>query len=113
MYVKVTLSDGHGDFIQEVGPGPLESGSVTIKRYLDDDAEANILTQVAEALDIVWAQAHLLEIDPQQTKYELNEGLLTVRYVWWYVPDSGTEGVVTTRNIFIVGNDGKTIDRVR
>lgn len=112
MYIKVTVGDGHGDFIQEVGPGPLESGSVAIK-WEPNALDINILEQVAKHLDIHWAQAHLLEIDPHQTKYELNEGLLAVRYVWWYVPDSGTEGVVTTRNIFIVGNDGKTIDRVR
>ncbi len=112
MYIKVTVGDGHGDFIQEVGPGPLESGTIAVE--WDPDAEDNnVLAKVAQELDIVWSQARLLEIDPQQTRYELNTGVAAVRYVWWYVPDSGAEGVVTTRNIFIVGNDGKTIDRVR
>lgn len=35
-----------------------------------------------------------------------------IRYAWW-PSDDFISAVITTRNIFIMGDDGKTIDRVR
>lgn len=55
---------------------------------------------------------HVLEIAAEQTEYEKARGLVPFRYVWWHDPDKGIMGVVTTRHIFILGDNGKTIDRV-
>lgn len=112
MYISITAGQGHGDVLQDVGDGPIESGTVAVE-WGEDSDDNDILAELSKHLDITWG-ARLLEIDPaQRTEYERNKGIIAVRYAWWYVPDNGAMGVATTRNIFIVGDDGKTIGKVR
>ena len=114
MYISVTAGEGHGDFLQDVGKGPIESGTVALE--WDEEAEDNnILSKLAEYLKLPWwTEARVLEVNAsQRTEFERNKGWIAVHYAWWYVPDVGSVGVATTRNIFIVGDDGKTIGKVR
>ena len=113
MYISVTAGEGHGDFLQDVGEGPIESGTVALS-WKEGLGGADILDRLAKAIDCVWEQSRLLEIDSsKRTEYEYSKGWMAIRYAWWYVPDVGPVGVATTRNIFIVGDDGKTIGKVR
>lgn len=131
MYVKVTAGNhvggGRGDFLARVHP-PLYSDHIAAK--LGPNAEwepcegmrsGRQLKNPGQALDFEEAIGahidflHLLEFSPEQTEYERNQGpngLVSFRYVWWEDPDTGLTAVITTRNIFILGENGKTIDRV-
>jgi hypothetical protein len=73
-----------------------------------------------------WTQAHVLAIEKHSygeapaenvgnywQGEETDMGNLIVKYAWWHLPDIGTVCIITTRNIFILGDNGKTIDRVR
>ncbi len=113
MYISITAGQGHGDFLQDIGQGPIESGTVALE--WDDDSDDNhVLRKLGDSLDITWAEARLLEIDPEQrTEYERNKGWIAVHYAWWYITDLGSVGVATTRHIFIMGDDGKTVGKVR
>lgn len=113
MYISVTAGEGHGDFLQDVGEGPIESGTVALE-WNGGSGGVEILDKLAKAIGIVWVQSRLLDIDPdQRTDYERNKDWIAVRYAWWQIEGTGAVGVATTRNIFITGDDGKTIGKVR
>ena len=120
MYVKVTagehLTGAKGDFIIEVKDGPIYSDYAAV--VLGDDAkwdDGNLVdlghTDFSEAMGCSPNTLHTLEFLPDQTKYEKNKGIVAFRYAYWH-NDEGITAVITTRNIFIVGANGKTIDRV-
>ena len=131
MYVKVTAGTGpngmHGDFLCEVTP-PIYFDYAAVE--LGEDAEWEEDSRVTEdaqpgmvlvnpgiidfnkALNAHIEYMHLLELIPNQTRYEKNKNLIAFRYVWWNDPETGLTAVITTRNIFILGDNGKTIDRV-
>jgi hypothetical protein len=125
MYVKVTHGDAMGgDFLLPV-TGPIHSGSIAISfdpNAQDHDVGGELAKELGRQMlygdgaavqSMPLNRIHVLEIDQHRTQYEANKNLLAVRYVWWDEPMDGLHAVVTTRNIFIVGDDGKTIDRVR
>ncbi|KKL12245.1 hypothetical protein LCGC14_2537730 [marine sediment metagenome] len=107
MYVKITAGSHGGDLIFETA-GPIESGALAAE--VDNDGEV----AYTEAIPSMPALLHMLEIDlEQRTKYERTSGLVRIRWARWPDQEEGSVGLVTTRNVFIVGDDGKTIDRVR
>jgi len=120
MYVKVTA--GHhpygqrGDFLIEVEP-PIYFDFTAAK--LGKNAEWDENHDLVSPGDIDFSEAlgasvdylHMLEFTADQTQYEANQNMIAFRYVWWH-SDRGIEAVITTRNIFIVSDNGKTIDRV-
>lgn len=111
MYVKVAYCDEQmGDFLIEV-TGPIHSGLVALP-YDPDAQDHDISGELRKVLDLSLSRVHVLEIEQNQTQYEANQGFVAVRYVWWE-DDDGHHAVVTTRPIFVVGDNGKTIDRVR
>ena len=119
MYVKVTAGDHihgqRGDFLTEVTP-PIYSDYAAAK--LDNakwDNDGKLISWEIdwnEALGASVQYMHFLEFHIDQTEYERMNGMVAFRYVWWHDRDRGIEAVVTTRKIFIVGENGKTIDRV-
>lgn len=125
MYVKVTAgrdpqSPGqhHGDFLAEVVP-PLYSDHVAapLGRNAERSEKGAILTvgdvDFPGAIGAEFAVLHVLEIDPQNTVVqEDGSELFSFRYAWWDDPGVGRTAVITTRNIFVLGANGKTIDRV-
>ncbi|KKM60535.1 hypothetical protein LCGC14_1540800 [marine sediment metagenome] len=123
MYIKVTAGDGpngmHGDFLCKVFP-PIHFDYVAEEIGEDAvwDTDGSTLLNPGtidfnKALNAHIEFMHLLELHPLQTTYEKNKNLFTFRYVWWIDPETGLTAVITTRNIFILGENGKTIDRVR
>lgn len=122
MYIKVTHGDNMGgDFLIEA-TDPLYSGlaAIPFDPNQDDDIVEALSHELGRQLSssespvpLPFNHAYVLEIDPAQTEYEKNKGVLAVRYVWWFELNDGIHVVITTRNIFIVGDNGKTIDRVR
>lgn len=106
MYVKVNQGHEGEDFLLETH-GPLTSGF----KYFDLD-EVSEHPDWIGMVGIPHGTAMVLDVLPQnfngQEKYR-------VRYVWWPRNDGlgPFSGVVTSRNIFIVGDDGQTVDRVR
>lgn len=126
MYLKVTHGDGMGgDFLIEV-KGPIHSGLASIPfdpKAQDHDIVGELGRELGRELLVpspdgsiqpfTFNTVHVLEIDPAQTQFEANKGLLVVRYVWWDEPGDGIHAVVTTRKIFILSDKGDTIDKVR
>lgn len=123
MYVKVNQAFGGSDFLIEVSTTPILSGTVAVNKTAVNwaDPSYDIGHELAVAifgtdesyLTSPWDELHVLQIDNEgQSEYERQNDLLAVKYAWWAENDS-RKCVVTTRNIFIVGNDGKTVDRVR
>jgi hypothetical protein len=111
MYVKVTGDAEHGDTIWETG-GPVQSGfyAILIEQVVDGDP----VFDFKDGLPYVPSTLHIHEIDvSQQTKHEKEHNRVAVRFAWWPDAAGDSVGVVTTRNIFLVGDNGKTIDRVR
>lgn len=117
MYVKVTAGTHGGDFLAKVHP-PLHSDfiAVPLGKNAVWDENHNLVSpgdiDFGEALNIYMEYGHVLEISADQTQYEANKNMIAVRYAWWNDPDTGLTAVITTRNIFILGENGKTIDRV-
>ncbi len=109
MYVKVTAGDhpygAKGDFLTKVHP-PIYSDYAAAS--IDEDGEVNFQEAMGADPNFI----HHLEFDKTQTRYEENKNMVSFRYVWWDDPDTGLTAVVTTRNIFILGDNGKTIDKV-
>lgn len=120
MYVKVTA--GHhpygqrGDFLIEVhGPIYSDFAAATLGKNAQWDDDHTLVSPG----DVDWGDVmgasinylHMLEFIADQTQYEANENMVAFRYAWWE-SDKGIEAVVTTRNIFILSDQGKTIDRV-
>lgn len=125
-YISVTQGGSMGgDFLLEARPasGEILSGTAVIpwRKGKDNDIGGPLLREVLriseeeEATRIErggwWHTLHVLEIDEDQF-YFAEDGTLVVHYVWWGESD-GLRGVVTTRNIFIMGEAGQTIARVR
>lgn len=119
MYVKVTAGNHpfgqRGDFLTRVHP-PLYSDFAAIEI---SGMEWNEDGSVKSWDSVDWAEVvgphqalYMLEFQPDQTEYERNKGIVAFRYARWDDPSQGGVAVVTTRNIFIVGENGKTIDRV-
>lgn len=133
MYVKVTFGKRMGgDFLLELPrKTPIHSGSYAIPfdpDARDHDIAGGLGKAIAEDIEgeaqtkdhedsqrsFFAGGLHVLEIEQHQTQYEANKGLLVVKAVWWTDPEDGMpHGVVTTRNIFLQGDDGRTIERVR
>ena len=109
MYVKVTAGDhpygAKGDFLTRVYP-PIYFDHIAA--VLDENGEVDFEKALNASLDFI----HHLEFDTSQTVYEQNKNMVAFRYVWWEDPETGLTAVITTRNIFILGETGKTIDRV-
>lgn len=129
MYVKVTQGRGMGgDFLLKVRSDEINSGTAVLpwdSEKMDGDllGDNDIGQGLWEALDMGgqwWRLLHVLEIDTDQfvvadassEKGTTDERLLA-KYAWWWHEDGGAEAVVTTRNIFILGENGQTIDKVR
>lgn len=108
MYIKITAGEGHGDVLYDAGD-QVQSGYVAAPLQ-EGNSEYPDFTK---AIGVAIHEIHICEFRPDQTKYEKNHGLFAFRYAWWITDGVGVVCVVTTRNIFIVGDDGKTIDRVR
>jgi hypothetical protein len=107
MYVKVPSINDQGDFITQAA-GPINSGTVLLD-FGPNDTE--VLDQLNEAIDANVSYLHVLQVGIGERP---PLGPVSVRYATWYDPTEGqVEGVVTSRHIFIVGENGKTIDRVR
>jgi hypothetical protein len=132
MYVKVTQgADMGGDFLLLVRSDSIISGTAVLPwdsekqdgKLLGDNDPAGELWKQLEMEGTWWRLVHVLEIDTEQfvvaeasgqgDEVEFGPEKLILKYAWWWHEDGGAEAVVTTRNIFIVGEDGKTIDRVR
>ena len=111
MYVKVTMDVEHGDTFWQT-EGPIDSGLYTVP--FKDDGDGPIF-DFQKGLPSVPLLLHIHEIDmDQQTEYERNKNIVAVHFATWPDPENVQSiGVVTTRNIFILGDNGKTIDRVR
>lgn len=121
MYVKVTAGDhpygAKGDFLTEVHP-PIYSDFIAAK--LGKNAEWDDDKNLISPGDVDWDKElgasidylHMLEFTADQTQYEANKDIVAFKYAWWHDPDTGITAVITTRNIFILGANGKTIDRV-
>ncbi len=121
MYVKVTAGHGpngmHGDFLCEVtDPIYFDYVAAPIGEDATFDEDGKLTNPGSidfnEALHAHIEFMHLLELNPDQTRFEDNQGIIAFRYVWWNDPELGITAVITTRRIFIVGPDGRTIDRV-
>ena len=120
MYVKVTAGNHpygqRGEFLIEVEP-PIYFDHVAVKlgKNAQWDDDHNLVSpgdvDFSEALGASINYLHMLEFTADQTQCEVNQDMVAFRYVWWHSA-KGIEAVVTTRNIFIVGENGKTIDRV-
>lgn len=130
MYIKVAYGDHQsGDFLLDV-TGPIHSGLAAIK-YDPEAVDNDVVGELGRTLErarlrelgqdqsddlihpIPFNHAHVLTIDPAQTKYERRQGLVGVQYAWWDEPMDGLHVVITTRPIYILGDNGKTIDKVR
>lgn len=120
MYVKVTAGDHpgpKGDFLHEVHP-PIYSDYVSAP--LGEDAQWGEdgklihpgLMDFSEALRASINHLYMLEFIPDQTEYEVNKNIVGFRFVYWDDPGTGLTAVITTRRIFILSDQGKTIDRV-
>lgn len=125
MYIKVTHgATMGGDFLIEV-VGPIISGVAALPfdpKAQDHDIGGELSREIRRQMGLpsdgdefvsIFNRVHVLEIDQDQTQYEANKGLIAVRYAYWEEPNDGLHAVVTTRNIFILSDAGKTIDRVR
>ena len=119
MYLKVAA--GHhpygqrGDFLIEVrGPVYYDYAAVRLGAGAEWDEDHGLVS----VGDVDWSEAmgasvdylHMLEFTADQTQYEANEEMVAFRYAWWE-SERGIEAIVTTRNIFIMSDDGKTIDK--
>ena len=110
MYVKVTGDGKHGDSLWETS-GPIESGRYGLP-FTDEDGEGPVF-DFEKGLPFVPQLLAIREVDLDgQTTYEKNHSLISVRFAWWFDKMEGTIGVVTTRNIFIMSQEGHTIDKV-
>lgn len=133
MYVQVTHgSKMGGDFLLEVPKGAaLHSGTFAIPfdpKADDHDIVGELSIAVSEEVNgeprgngdyeewkrNFFTEVHVLEIEQDQTQYEANKSLLVVKCIWWVDPTSGAmPAVVTTRNIFVIGENGQTVAKVR
>ena len=114
MYVKVPTSTA--DFLIEVtAPIFFDHAAVVIGKTAEWDEKGNLTslgdTDWDKALQASVSYLHLLEFTADQTRYEAHENMVAFRYVWWH-SEKGIEAVITTRPIYIIGENGKTIDRV-
>lgn len=108
MYVKVNQGREGQDLIF-AARNPITSGFAYF-----DPSEVDTSHGEPEWLDhlgdlIPHGDWYLGEVFPQNFN---DEQKYRIRYAWW-PSDDGWSGVVTTRNIFILGDNGKTIDKVR
>lgn len=109
MYVKVTADVEHGDTLWETS-GPVSSGFYGVP--FEDDGNGPIF-DFQKGLPAVPSELNVHEIDTSnQTEYERTKRIVAVRFAGWPDSQGRSVGVVTTRNIFILGSNGKTIDRV-
>ena len=125
MYVKVTNGRDPnqpglhtGDFLAEVVP-PLRSDHIVaeVGKNAERGDTGRLITvgdvDFAYAIGAEFARMHVLEVAPEQTTSpDPDTEMFAFRYVWWDDPAVGRVAVITTRNIFILGENGKTIDRV-
>lgn len=121
MYVKVTAGGGenvptgnylaevHGDLFFDTHATPLGRNAV----WDDDgrlrspgDIDFSGLLRVEGSFSL-----HVLEFTISREEFEQHGEVVPFRFAWWRDPKDGLVGVVTTRNIFILGENGKTIDR--
>lgn len=72
-----------------------------------DDPERDVLVDIARAKQLKYSVAHVGDVTPQHP-----DGDRTVHYVHWFDRNMVGHLVVTTQTIYIVGENGKTIDRV-
>jgi len=126
MFVKVTAGkrlDGHkGAFLTEA-EGPVNSGLAEVwlpTSAFDDDGylvdTGDLLYE--SIIDVPATRFHMLEMrgdlnirSDKTLEEHPGESPMLVHWVWFSSRD-GSEAVVTTRNIFILNDSGKTIDRV-
>lgn len=121
MYVKVTAGGGpdvptgnflaevHGELFYDTHATPLGENAVWESDRLQSpgDIDFRALLRVDVALSLT-----VLEFSIAHKEYLEAGRVVPFRFVWWRDPKEGLRGVVTTRNIFILGDNGKTIDRV-
>ena len=117
MYIKVTAgADGNvGDFLLPINlseRGGLRFGYVTMPWSDDPESEFDYAAMMAAVGGTdVNETMHVLEFTPDRTDYERDKGVASFKFARWHDRDSGMVTVATTRNIFILNDDGKTIDR--
>lgn len=121
MYVKVSAADlANADFLTEVSQ-PLHSGSAVValggNAKWDDDGRLRSPGDVdfSKALRASVEYIHVLEFTGFRSHCETDEAgntLMPFRYAWWEDMAKGLTAIVTTRPIFILGDNGKTIDKV-
>ena len=119
MYVKVTAGDQagiKGDFLTKVYP-PIYSDYIAAPLGKDAEWKDDFLVHpghidFAEAIGADINHLYMMEFVADRTAYEEAKDIIAFRYVWWNDPDTGLTAVITTRKIFIIGENGKTIDSV-
>ena len=118
MYVKVTAGNHpqgqRGDFIVHAGPGPIYSDFSLVpipEGWTVEDGVSAL--DFEEVLGTPLHQLHVLEFQPSHVDHGNDANTVCFKYAWWDEEGSArAHAVVTTRNIFIMSDEGKTIDRV-
>lgn len=87
---------GAGENVKASSDDPLDRGKV----------EAAVFNEVAQSLDVDYSIAHIGSLTPQH-----NNGR-TVNWVHWIDGHLVGHLVISTADIYILGDNGKTIDRV-
>lgn len=98
----------------EQGPGELIAADTDQLRWsrvfisFDEygSREVDALAAVSDKTGDAWSVAHVGELEPQH-----DDGM-TVNYVHWFNAQTVGHLVVTTQQIYILAENGKTIDRV-
>jgi len=107
MYVKV---EGVHPSLFEVpkGANPLEYGSrVVIEPPWEIDWQ--------KELEVALRFLHYRGDSDVAPHHDVTGGpdFWVVHFAWWTDDDRGSFGIVTTHDLYIMGDNGKTIDRVR
>lgn len=110
MFVKVVPLDGESSIFQPPAGSPVQFGRHVLESNPADVEDWN--DELGVAFSFLYARG---DWGPAHTYQEIGEGeptaFWTLAYAWWSDPNEGEVGVITAGRIFILGEDGKTIDR--
>lgn len=113
MFVKVDGAFNPSLFEVPASPNSLEYGSRVTTRppwEVDWSLELNVKFRFVSYRGGRIAPHHVPANMPDDVS---TDDFWVVHWAWWDDPDKGIYGVVTTDPIYILNNNGKTIDRVR